>query len=123
MRPLDTSRLEGAAERVRRSHHEAIRELQGLTGIQRVVIRNVQLNGTTVSQPTNVAHGLGREPSMVKVSPPRVTPANLGTLTAGLIVDAGTVEFNGTTPIDRSKRVQLGAFGFTVPIVVDVELS
>lgn len=118
VRQLLDIRLTGDAERVRFSHAEAIKEQQGLPR-PAVVIRNLVIPGTSVNNGVMVAHKLGRAPQLVWVSVPRVAPADLATLTAGMIVDAGDTTFAGL-PLDRTKVIQLGAFGFTVSIIVDV---
>lgn len=123
MKQLDRSKIsDEVTNRVCRALDEAVTELQNLTGIRRVVIRNVRLDGTTLNTPTNVPHGLGRAPLMVTISAARVAPADIASLTAGMVVDAGSKMFNGS-PLDRSTMIQLGAFGYGVPIIVDVEVS
>lgn len=111
-----TARLADAdAERVRRNHEERIAEIQALPILGSALIEDVTVtnNGATFVQ-----HKLGREPRFVWVSPIRVP--NFAALTVGVIVDAGGAAFTTANPIDRSKVIQLGAFGFGTTVVFDV---
>lgn len=122
MKALDRSKLKDeVTARVVRSHEEAIVELQKLPGIQRDLIRNVVLDGTTVANGKFLAHRLGRAPQMVIISAPRVAIADLATVTAGQVLESGLRTFSDK-PIDRTKTIQVGAFGWAVPITVDVEV-
>lgn len=124
MKALDRAKIkDGVTEAVCESLREAVREIQGLPGLVRDVIKNVRLNGTLFAATTNVPHRLGRKPQMVRVSVPRVAPADLASLTAGVIVDAGTADLATGAPIERERVIQLGAQGFGVNIIVDVEVS
>lgn len=84
-----------------------------------VIATGLVVPGTTVNSAVSVAHGLGRVPRFVWISAPRVAPADLGTLTAGMVLDLGTEDALGF-PIDRSKVIKIGAFGYTVNVIVDV---
>lgn len=116
-------RLDGDAERVRQSHQQAIVEWQqsaaaGLT----IVATGLVVPGTTVNSAVSVSHGLGRAPRFVWISAPRVAPGDLGSLTAGMVLDLGTVDALGF-PIERTKSIKIGAFGYTVDIIVDVAVA
>jgi hypothetical protein len=96
------------AERVRRNHAERIDELQRTPCAGAVVIRNVSLVDSTITQ---VAHGLGRAPVMTIVSPPR------NSTSTGRIVD-----YKGTASAgDPTKFVTLEAIGWGATITVDIE--
>lgn len=106
LRPPIAARLaDEASERVRRNHEERIVELQRLPGASLTAIQDVELEDGVE---TPVAHGLGRKPLMVFVSPPR------GPSTTGMVV-----EVRGA-PHDRSKVVVLKASGFGATVYVDV---
>jgi hypothetical protein len=97
----DLRLADDAAERVRKSHADAIRELQTAPAADARAIRNVVIpdNGTVTK-----AHRLGRVPSMVIASPPR------GAASAGLLGE-----------VSRSEQViVLSASGFGADITVDV---
>jgi hypothetical protein len=114
---LDRVLPDNDAEIVRRSHADAIRELQSLPAAGLVVIRNVVItnNGTAI-----VSHGLGREPRFVSYSVPRVAPASFAGLTVGVICELGPVMFTSGNPLDRTKVLQIGAFAFGLTITIDV---
>jgi hypothetical protein len=95
--------LEGDAERVRRNHAEAIAELQA-SPLWRVRIVEVTLADGVE---TTVAHGLGRAPRMLWISPPR------GATSTGRID-----EIRGGTR--RADVVVLKATGWGATITVDV---
>src|SRR4051812_47181094 len=98
------------ADQVRRSHADAIRELQVAPASSMRVLRDVQLpNGVEVP----IAHKLGRAPAWVKESAPR------GAATTGLVRDMGSVTAAGV-PIDRAQRIVLRADGYGATITVDV---
>jgi hypothetical protein len=100
---LGITLAEETAERVRRSHHEAIRELQQAPMAGARVVKNITLvDGIE----TSVAHGLGREPTMFYLSPPR-GPSSTGRIE----------EVRGTQ--DRSKLVVIKASGMGATITVD----
>lgn len=109
--PPIAKRLEDPdAEQVRRSHAQAITELQGLPAAGLKVIKGVSLpNGKDVF----VSHGLGREPSIVLVSPPYPNIA-----TVGAIHEVRGV--SGAQAIDRSRAIVLKADGFGLTVTVDV---
>jgi hypothetical protein len=122
VKPLDGSKIKDeVTERVCRSLRDAVAEVQNLPGIQRDVIRNVVLDGTSVANGEFVPHRLGRAPQMVVISAPRVKIADLGTVTSGQVLDSGARTF-ADQPLDRKLQVQIGAFGWAVPITVDVEV-
>lgn len=107
---LDSQLSDATAERVRRSHAEAIREIQDLPAASIRIVRGVVLaNGVE----TEVAHGLGRLPLAVVPGAPK------GAATPGLIALFGAVHSSGA-PIDRTKVVVLQASGFGGTITVDV---
>ena len=94
------------AEQVRRSHHDAIAEIQKQPASGLKAITGVALpDGATV----RVAHGLGRAPTFVGASIPR------GAATAGLLVEV-------RDGIDRTKYVALVATGWGATITVDLEV-
>lgn len=103
-------KLEGDAERVRRSHHEAIVEQQGLVASATQVVNDVSLVDSAV---TLVPHGLGRAPRVVLVSPPR------NAVSAGLLVELTDPASNP----DRTKYAALRASGFGATVTVDVEVK
>lgn len=101
MKNLDPRRLSDSdAEIVRRSHDEAIRELQ-LQALK--VIANVSLADGVA---TPVSHGLGRAPLWVAPSAPR-NPSTSGRIEE--IRDG-----------DRSRTITLKASGYGATITVDV---
>ncbi len=93
------------AERVRRNHADAIRELQQQPLVGAVVSSGVALQDGIE---TPVAHRLGRIPQFVRESCPR------GAATVGL------VEVIDNAQYDRSKWVVLRATGWGATITVDV---
>jgi hypothetical protein len=103
-----TPRLEGDQEIVRREHEKAIRELQGLPAMQTRIIADVSLADATA---TPVAHGLGRAPRMLIVSPPR------GPSTSGRIEEIRSSTY------DRTKVIALKATGFGATVTVDIEVK
>jgi hypothetical protein len=99
------------ADRVIRSHAEAIEELQLLPMASASVVRGVLLpQGVEVTVP----HKLGRKPVYVRESTPR------GATTAGQVHDLGTKSATTGNHIDRTKVVVLRANGFGSDITVDV---
>jgi len=77
--PSISVRLEADAERVRRNHDQQIAEIQALPVLAMTVIKGVVLPpGVDVI----IAHGLGREASVVSVSPPT---GNLVISAAGVV--------------------------------------
>jgi len=95
------------AEAVRRSHAQAIEELQAAPAMRTRIIKDVVVpdNGTVL-----VAHGLGRVPEIVLTSPER------GAAAVGVLGE-------GRVGFDRAKYIQLRANGFAAPITVDVEVK
>jgi len=112
-------RLEGDAERVRQSHAQAITELQSGVAVDAKVIREVTVPGTAVAGGPIISHGLGRPPVFVGISAIRVKPADLASMTSGTVMESGATTFTGGA-LNRSESIQIGAFGFTVPIIVDL---
>lgn len=110
MKQLDPSVLDGPADRVRRSHAEAIKELQALPATSTQIINDVVLADATV---TVVAHALGRRPKMLIVSPPR------GAMAIGIIEE----KVLATENPDRTKFVALKASGMGGTIIVDIEVK
>lgn len=104
--PLPSRQLaDTTAEDVRRDHASAITALQQMPAASAEVIQAVSLEDGVI---TRVAHGLGRPPRMVIVS-----PIYLGSSTAGRIVE-------DRDSIDRSKAIKLMAEGFGSTVVIDV---
>lgn len=111
MKPILDRRLEDAdADQVRRSHADAIRELQALPAAGEVLIPNVSL---VSGAETPIAHKLGRAPVFVQVS------VVSGAVTAGIITEFRTVFSNGA-PVDRTKIIVLQASGYGATVRVDV---
>jgi hypothetical protein len=104
-------RLEGDAERARRSIVEAIDELQRLPVVPTQIINDVLLADSVV---TLVPHRLGRTPAIALHSPPR------GAATVGIISEI--VDVAAGNP-DRSKFVALKASGMGATVTVDVEVK
>jgi hypothetical protein len=92
------------AERVRRSHEECIRELQGLPAAGLTIVKDVALANATL---VLVPHRLGRVPSFVACSPPR------GASSSGRIEE---VRDN----VDRSKIAAFKTTGYGATVTVDV---
>lgn len=105
------------AEAVRANVDQRIMELQAMPAGDLRVIRNIEIgiNGAVMVQ-----HGIGRAPNFVWASMIRTTPAHFGALTVGVLVDAGAQTFNTGLPIDRSRVLQIGAFSFSTPIILDL---
>lgn len=93
-------------DRTRRTHGEAIKQLQGAPAVHATVIPDVALVDGKV---TRVPHTLGRAPVFVSTSPPR------GAVTAGVITEV-------RDGIDRTRIVGLMAVGFGATIATDVEI-
>lgn len=92
------------ADRARREHVDAIRELQKL---QPSIVQDVTLSDGVAKE---IPHGLGRAPRIVVVSVPR------GATSTGRIVES-------RTGVDRTKAVKLTATGHGSTITVDVEFK
>lgn len=107
---VDAKLADDNAERVRKSHADAIREIQDLPAASVRIVRGVVLaNGVE----TEVAHGLGRLPIAVLPGAP------MGAATVGFIAQFGSVHTNGA-PIKRTEVVVLQATGYGATITVDV---
>lgn len=105
MKALDGSKLaDDTAERVRRSHHEAIRETQDKRAMGMIVIKDVVLANNTR---TPVAHRLGRAPSWIKESCVR------GSITVGCVVEL-------RDSADRTQVVEIAASGYGATITIDL---
>jgi hypothetical protein len=106
MKAPQTRRLDDPdAEAVRRSHHDAIRELQAAPAAALRVINSIALTDGT---PINVSHGLGREPIWIGPSCVRGPSA------------VGMVEELRNTGADRSSVVVLKASGYGATITIDL---
>jgi hypothetical protein len=106
VKKLPDIRLDGDAERMRRSIVDAISDLQIAPFAQAEVIQDVELADATT---THVSHGLGRKPRMVIVSPPR------NATSTGRIVES-------RDSVDRTRSIKLTATGHGATITVDVVL-
>lgn len=97
---------DATAEQVRRSHHDALSELQAspLAGAKVVSVKLENGKATTVS------HGLGRVPKAVLVSVVR-----------GATTSAGYIK-ETREAVDPSKAVMLTASGYGATVQVDVVL-
>lgn len=114
-RKLDDPTAEANRQNVDQRIAELQAQVQALQLSTPKIIKDVTIPNN--SAPI-VHHGLGRAPQFVWISPLRV--ANFGALTAGVIVDAGSNALTTGAPINRSQDLQIGAFGFSTTIVVDV---
>lgn len=94
-----------SAEEVRRSHHDAIEELQATPFAGAQIAAAVSLADGIA---TGIPHTLGRPPRLVIAGVP------VGAVSAGYIV-----ELRDAT-VDRAKRVVLTAHGYGATIAVDV---
>lgn len=100
---VDLALTDYDAERVRRSHHQAIKLLQkqpAATSIQNIVLEDGVI--------TPIAHGLQRLPIHISVSPVR------GAASAGLVQEIRTTSF------DRAQYVVLEASDFGADVTVDL---
>lgn len=98
-------------EEVRRSHHDAIVELQKLPFAGAVVITGIKLlDGVLVP----VAHGLGRRPIFVRESIVRPLDSASPILASGRIVE------DRTTGGDLKNVIVLKATGFGANVLVDL---
>lgn len=106
-KPLPKRLADPDAEEVRRSHAQAIDELQRHPVLQTQIIKDVVIpnNGAVL-----VAHKLGRVPEIVLVSPER------GAVSIGMVAE----QRGG---FDRSRFVNLAANGFGAAVTVDVEVK
>lgn len=99
------------AERVRLSHARAIDDLQNAPAASLIVIGDFLIPN---SGSTLVDHRLGRKPSMVILSPPRVEFGTPGLVAGGIVIDLPG------PGVDRSKQVRIFATGYGVAITVTV---
>lgn len=104
VKPLQLKLEQDDAERVRRSHHDAIVDLQDAPGYGARVIAGVELADGVERA---VSHKLGRAPIFVRESCPR------GAVTTGRVEEIRTTS-------DRSLIVVLKATGWGGTITVDV---
>lgn len=107
MPPVSLRLDDETAERVRRSHAEAITALQAAPAVSAVVLADVALVDAVA---TPIPHGLGRVPRRVLVSPSR------GATSTGRIVET-------RDGIDREKYLVLTATGHGATIKVDIEVA
>src|SRR5262245_61974738 len=127
--PVNLPLSDRNSELTRVSQNEAIKELQRLpASSMRIVAKNLNMGTTGVGifREATIFHGLGREPQFVWVSAPRFSSADiLAGLTAGYIVDMGnnTHPAGSNEPIDRTKRIVIGAAGFTGSPIIDVAVA
>lgn len=107
---LDVQLDDDDAERVRRSHAEAIGELQSFPVLTVNVIRDVSLpNGAEVEIP----HKLGRRFQSYSLS------ATRGAAASGRIGEVRGAHTSGL-PIDPAKALCLQAVGYGATVLVDV---
>lgn len=106
-KPQDIKLVDDASERVRRSHAQAISELQTLPSSSMRIIANVQLPDSTN---VPVPHGLGRVPVFVRESNPRNA------------VSTGRIDEIRDGTVDRSRYVVLRASGWGATIIIDVQV-
>ncbi len=95
------------AEEVRRSHHDAIGELQRAPLAGAKVVSGVRLEN---GKATTVAHGLGRAPKWVGISAVR------GASSAGFINET-------RGGVDAARVLVLTASGFGATITIDVMVT
>lgn len=108
LRTLVSIRLADAdAERVRRSHEEAIHELQDAAVMRGTIVRDVELpDGQLVFVP----HGLGRRATAWPSAPRASLAATTGRIR----------EIRDATVVDRTRFVGLKAQGWGETVTVDV---
>lgn len=111
MRPLLDKELDGDAELVRKSHALAVVELQSTPVVTAVVIKAVLMPDDTYR---TLTHGLGRIPVFVACS----APYNIGT--ADPSVSNGQLVEDRRSPLDRTKHVRIGSFGWGASVIIDV---
>jgi hypothetical protein len=104
-KPLDIRLDDHKSEQVRRSHHDAIVEQQGLPFSSARVISDVSLADGVV---TPVSHGLGRLPLWVRESCVRGAAST------------GRIEEVRDGSVDRRKQIALKATGWGATVTVDV---
>lgn len=93
-----------AAERVRRSHHDALAELQGLALAGARILQGVTLEDGVAK---TIAHGLGRKPAYVSAGIPR------GAIAAGYVVETSR----------DARSLVLTASGYGATITVDLVVA
>lgn len=99
VKPLGIQIDDEKAERVRRSHEQAILELQSFVFAGSRIVRSVELaNGVA----TRVTHGLGRKPVIVCASVPR------GAVAAGYL--------NEGTRDDLALVITANGYGATITV-------
>lgn len=91
-----------ALDQALRTTWRAIEQLQAAGGL---IHQNVTLTNNAV---TTIAHGLGKAPAFVFVSPPR------NAVTSGRITEVRSTSF------DPTKFTQIGAYGWGADVVVDI---
>jgi hypothetical protein len=102
--PIVKQLSDSDAEIVRRSHADAIAEMQGKPAMGMQVLADIVIpNNSSVI----VAHRLGRTPQMVIISPVR------GAAAVGIVG-----EFR--SGVDRRQAIRLAANGFGADVTVDV---
>lgn len=110
--PKLTAKLsDPTAEAVRRNVDRRIDEFQQLPLAHAVSIVGVTLPDMFDQR---IAHGLGRAPKQIIISPPYPIVN-----TAGAIFEERTATLAGY-PIDRTKEIVLRAFGWGVTITIDL---
>jgi hypothetical protein len=102
------------ADEVRRSHANAIRELQSLPCIDFKVIRGVVLPDGV---PVAIAHKLGRPPIWVAPSIPR------GGVGAGVIFQYTDAHPSTGAPVDQTQVVLIAAFAYGGTIKIDLAVA
>lgn len=98
------------AERVRRSHHEKIVELQATIGAGLKIIPAISI-ADNITVP--VQHGLGRAPKWVGISLPR-------NAAGGALPTTGQVSEIRDTTHDLASIVQVWAKGWGATVLVDL---
>jgi len=105
--PISATLGDDTAERVRRSHERAIKELQDRPASSMVVIPNVALvDGVS----TVVPHSLGRTPTFVREGTPRGATST------------GRIDEIRDGSVDPAKAIVLKATGWGATITVDVQV-
>jgi hypothetical protein len=99
------------AERARDTHAQAITELQQQPGVGLKILGDFEVPDTGS---VLVNHPLGRNPSMVVLSPPRVEFGAPILFTGGIVIDLTGPDVN------RAKQVRIFATGYGIPVVVTV---
>lgn len=101
------------ADQVRRSHANAIRQLQTLAAAAWIVVGDFLVpNGGSVL----VRHGLGRAPAQVVLSPPRVEFGTPGLVAGGILIDLTGPDVN------RRQAIRIFGTGYGVAVTVTVSV-